>query len=165
MSTFAGVSSAINPCHSCTIDCWATCDLRSGYRGVYPNGNGWLAKRQVDGKRVIFGTQDSPQAAAALLLHLPCPRSTAAQARGVKRKAPVTPLAMCDHVPQGSEEGSLSAELNALAKKEPYRLLLSPLRAQPLERSIKHARFSASGYLMRRGLTESQKAGGGICSK
>ena len=121
MSTFAGVSSAINPCHSCTIDCWATCDLRSGYRGVYPNGNGWLAKRQVDGKRVIFGTQDSPQAAAALLLHLPCPRSTAAQARGVKRKAPVTPLAMCDHVPQGSEEGSLSAELNALAKKEPYR--------------------------------------------
>ena len=84
MSTFAGVSSAMNPCHSCTIDCWATCDLRSGYRGVYPNGNGWLAKRQVDGKRVIFGTQDSPQAAAALLLHLPCPRSTAAQlgARG-----------------------------------------------------------------------------------
>ena len=69
MSSVAGVSSAIDPCHHCTIDCWATCELRSarvpyGYRGVYmyPNGNGWLAKRQVDGKRVIFGTQDSPQA-------------------------------------------------------------------------------------------------------
>jgi len=132
---------------------------------MYPNGNGWLAKRQVDGKRVIFGTQDSPQAAAALLLHLPCPKSTAAQARGKKRKAPVTPLAMCDPVPQGSEEGSLSAELNALTKKDPYRPPLSPLRVQPLERSITHARFSASGYMIRRGLVQSQKDAGGICSR
>ena len=94
---------------------------RSGLKWVYPNGSGWQAKASIDGKLVIFGTGDTPEQAAALLPASLRSKSTACVARGVKRKAPLTPVELCDHVAQGSEEGSLSAELNALEKKNPYR--------------------------------------------
>jgi hypothetical protein len=119
----------------------------------------------IDGKLVIFGTGDTPQQAAALLPASLRSKSTACVARGVKRKAPLTPVELCDHVAQGSEEGSLSAELNALEKKNPYRPPLSPLRVAPFVEALRGASASASGYIIRRTILESQRAGGGVCSK
>jgi hypothetical protein len=138
---------------------------RSGIPYVYPNGPGWQAKRKVDGKVVLYGTGDTPEQAAALLPASLRTKPASCKARGVKRKATLLPADLCEHIPQGSEEGSLSAELRAVAQKHPYRPPFSPLPMDTASHRVSAAGTSASGYIIRRGLVASQKAGGGVCSK
>ena len=138
---------------------------RSGLKWVYPNGSGWQAKARIDGKLVLFGTGDTPEQAAALLPASLRTKPAACEARGVKRKAPASPIDMCEHVAQGSEERSLSAEIRAVGKQDPYRPPFSPLRLDTTSARVPAAGHSASGYIIRPGLLDSQKASSGVCSK
>jgi len=115
-----------------------------GFKYVYPNGvpngSGWQAKARIDGKLVLFGTGDTPEQAAALLPASLRTKPAACEARGVKRKAPASPVDMCEHVAQGSEEGSLSAEIRAVGKQDPYRPPFSPLRLDTTSARVPAAR-------------------------
>ena len=127
----------------------------------------WLAGQGQNRwqKLVLFGTGDTPEQAAALLPASLRTEPAACEARGVKRKAPASPIDMCEHVAQGSEERSLSAEIRAVGKQDPYRPPFSPLRLDTTSARVPAAGHSASGYIIRPGLLDSQKASSGVCSK
>ena len=153
------------PCTPCFDSAGDGQQSRSGFKYVYPNGSGWQAKARIDGKLVLFGTGDTPEQAAALLPASLRTKPAACEARGVKRKAPASPVDMCEHVAQGSEERSLSAEIRAVGKQDPYRPPFSPLRLDTTSARVPAAGHSASGYIIRPGLLDSQKASSGVCSK
>ena len=141
-----------------TVTQWVQICLPERFWLAGQGQNRWQARPIWDGRHT--GASCRPLLPASLRT-----KPAACEARGVKRKAPASPIDMCEHVAQGSEERSLSAEIRAVGKQDPYRPPFSPLRLDTTSARVPAAGHSASGYIIRPGLLDSQKASSGVCSK